>query len=52
LRDRGLLYLRVGHYKAAREDLSKFLATKPPEKDAESVREVLIKTSAERARLN
>jgi regulator of sirC expression with transglutaminase-like and TPR domain len=52
LRDRGLLYLRVGHVRAAREDLSRYLAANPRAEDAEQVREVLIQSSADRASLN
>jgi regulator of sirC expression with transglutaminase-like and TPR domain len=52
IRDRGLLYLRVGHYAAAREDLKRFLDSKPSNDEAEQVREMLIQTSAERGRVN
>ncbi len=52
IRDRGLLYLRVGHYSAARADLKRFLDSKPSNEEAEQVREMLIQTSAERGRVN
>jgi len=52
LRDRGLLYLRVGHAAAAREDLLKYLAVQPNADDIETVRDALIQSSHVGARLN
>ncbi len=52
LRDRGLLYLRVGHAVAAREDLLKYLATQPNADDIETVRDALIQSSHVGVRLN
>lgn len=52
LRDRGLLYLRVGHAVAAREDLLKYLAVHPNADDVETVRDALIQSSHVGVRLN
>jgi regulator of sirC expression with transglutaminase-like and TPR domain len=52
LRDRGLLYLRVGHVSAGREDLNRYLARVPPPDDAAKVRESLVEAGRERGRLN
>jgi regulator of sirC expression with transglutaminase-like and TPR domain len=51
-RDRGLLYLRVGHAAAAREDLAAYLSQVPPPNDARKVRELLLQASKERGRVN
>ena len=51
-RDRGLLYLRVGHVAAAREDLSAYLAQVPPPDDARKVREVMLQSAREKGRVN
>lgn len=42
LRDRGALYHHLGHMRAARGDLSRYLSLAPDADDAESVRELLI----------
>jgi regulator of sirC expression with transglutaminase-like and TPR domain len=52
LRDRGLLYLKVGHQRAARDDLSKYLSLNPKASDADELREMLIANAAGGARLN
>jgi regulator of sirC expression with transglutaminase-like and TPR domain len=51
-RDRGLLYLRVGHTAAARADLNAYLGRVPPPEDAAKIRDVLVKSGRERSRLN
>ncbi len=51
-RDRGLLYLRVGHFAAAREDFSAYLAQVPPPEDARKVRDLMLQAARERGRLN
>jgi regulator of sirC expression with transglutaminase-like and TPR domain len=52
LRDRGQLYLKVGHVGAARQDLGRYLAQCPQAEDAESVRSALVDTGARPMRLN
>jgi len=52
LRDRGLLYLRVGHARAGRDDLRKYLLENPEASDVEQVRQALIEASATASRLN
>jgi regulator of sirC expression with transglutaminase-like and TPR domain len=52
VRDRGMLYLKVGHLAAAREDLKRYLAMQPKADDAEQVRETLITACSESTRLN
>lgn len=52
LRDRGQLYLKVGHVFAARQDLGRYLAQKPQADDAEAVRATLVETGARPVRLN
>jgi len=44
LRDRGMLYARVGHRGAARADLARYLSLKPEADDVDHVRETLIET--------
>lgn len=51
-RDRGLLYLRVGHVSAAREDLAAYLSQVPPPDDARKVREAMLQAAREPGRLN
>ncbi len=51
-RDRGLLYLKIGHMSAAREDLSRYLKERPQADDVQSVRLALIDTGSRPARLN
>lgn len=52
LRDRGLLYLRVGHTIAGREDLIRYLSTQPAADDADQVREILVDAGLSPKRLN
>ena len=52
LRDRGLLYLRVGHVKAGREDLKRYLEENPSASDAEQIRQALIEASTSAPRVN
>ena len=52
LRDRGLLYLRVGHLSAGRDDLRKYLLENPDASDVDQVRQALIEASATATRLN
>ena len=52
LRDRGLLYLRVGHLSAGRDDLRKYLLENPDASDVDQVRQALIEASASAPRLN
>lgn len=52
LRDRGLLYLRIGHLNAGREDLSKYLADNPTASDADQIRQALIDASGIPGRVN
>lgn len=51
-RDRGLLYLRVGHVAAAREDLHAYLSQVPPPNDARKVRDLMLQAAREPGRLN
>ncbi len=51
-RDRGLLYLKLGHMSAAREDLSRYLRERPQADDVQVIRLALINTGARPARLN
>jgi len=51
-RDRGLLYLQVGHRSAAREDLGRYLTLRPQAEDADTVRTALIDASGRVDRLN
>ena len=51
-RDRGLLYLRVGHVAAAREDLGAYLSQVPPPNDARKVRDLMLQAAREPGRLN
>lgn len=52
LRDRGMLYLRIGHVAAARADLERYLAALPNADDAATIRDALIETGLSRTRLN
>ena len=52
LRDRGLLYQRVGHVAAAREDLVRYLATLPTPEDAAKIRDTVLQFSRETGRVN
>jgi regulator of sirC expression with transglutaminase-like and TPR domain len=52
LRDRGLLYLKVGHLEAAREDLKRYVTENPEAEDIDKARDALIQSSRDRRRLN
>jgi regulator of sirC expression with transglutaminase-like and TPR domain len=52
VRDRGMLYLRVGHGKGARADLARYLKLKPDADDIDAVRTSLIEAGGSSARLN
>jgi len=52
LRDRGRLYCRVGHVRAAREDLGHYLARAGEAEDADQVRQWLIELGSQTQRLN
>jgi regulator of sirC expression with transglutaminase-like and TPR domain len=51
-RDRGQLYLKLGHRLAAREDLRRYLALVPQAEDADSIGVELAELSGELPRLN
>ena len=51
-RDRGRLYLTLGHRRAAREDLQRYLALVPQAEDAEAVGSQLIELGSDVVRLN
>jgi len=51
-RDRGQLYLQVGHNRAAQSDLKYYLEQTPEAPDGDAVRQSLIEASAVTARLN
>jgi len=52
LRDRGLLYLRVGHLNAGRDDLARYLADNPNASDADQIRQALIDAAGVPTRIN
>jgi regulator of sirC expression with transglutaminase-like and TPR domain len=52
VRDRGLLYLRLGYGKGARTDLTRYLKLKPEADDIDSVRASLIEAGGSNSRLN
>jgi regulator of sirC expression with transglutaminase-like and TPR domain len=52
LRDRGLLYLELGHYAGALRDLGRYLEGSPVPSDAEKIRRLLLKAGRGAARLN
>lgn len=52
IRDRGMLYLRLGHGKGARSDLSRYLHLKPEADDLDNVRAALIEAGGNTRRLN
>jgi regulator of sirC expression with transglutaminase-like and TPR domain len=51
LRDRGLLYLRIGHINAGRQDLAQYLDENPTASDADQIRQALIDASGISGRL-
>ena len=51
-RERGNLYLKLGHTLAARDDFKRYLALSPQAEDAETVMTQLISCSAETLRIN
>jgi len=51
-RDRGRLYLKLGHSRAARDDLRRYLALVPQGEDADAVGAQLIELGADLPRLN
>ena len=52
LRDRGLLYLRIGHLNAGREDLARYLDENPNASDLDQIRQALIDAAGVPARVN
>lgn len=52
IRERGLLYARVGHVQAARDDLSRYLAQMPHADDSEPMRQILVELGSRSGRLN
>jgi regulator of sirC expression with transglutaminase-like and TPR domain len=52
LRDRGMLYLRMGHGKGARIDLARYLHLKPEADDIDHVRASLIEAGGSMGRIN
>jgi regulator of sirC expression with transglutaminase-like and TPR domain len=52
VRERGLLYARVGHVHAAREDLRRYLAAMPQAEDNERIRQLLVELGSRVGRLN
>ena len=52
LRDRGLLYLRIGHLAAGRDDLARYLAENPEASDADQIRQALIDAAGIPSRVN
>lgn len=52
IRERGLLYARVGHVQAARDDLSRYLGQMPHADDSEPMRQILVELGSRSGRLN
>ena len=52
LRDRGQLYLQLGHVQAGRHDLLAYLQARPEAEDAGDVRAALLDTGSQRTRLH
>jgi regulator of sirC expression with transglutaminase-like and TPR domain len=52
VRDRGMLYLKVGYGKGARNDLARYLRLKPEADDVDQVRAALIEAGGSSSRLN
>ena len=51
-RERGNLYLKLEHHRAARDDFRRYLALAPQAEDAEAVMNLLIASSAKAERLH
>lgn len=51
-RERGNLYMKLGHYRAAREDFKRYLALAPQADDAEAVMAQLIASSSQSGRIH
>ena len=51
-RERGCLYMKLGHHRAARNDFKRYLALAPQADDAEEVMSQLIASSTQRARVH
>ena len=51
-RDRGQLYLKIGHFEAARTDLSHYLEHQSEADDADEIRNALIEASSSRISIN
>ncbi len=52
VRERGLLYARVGHVRAAREDLRQYLALVPQGEDHDRIRQIMVELGSSSGRLN
>jgi len=52
IRERGLLYARVGHVQAARADLARYLAQMPHAEDNDRIRQILVELGSRGNRLN
>ncbi|HWT15495.1 MAG TPA: tetratricopeptide repeat protein [Patescibacteria group bacterium] len=52
IRERGLLYARVGHVHAARDDLRCYLAALPQAEDNERIHQILVELGSRAGRLN
>lgn len=52
IRERGLLYARIGHVAAARADLSRYLAERPQAEDGERIHQILVDLGGRGGRLN
>jgi regulator of sirC expression with transglutaminase-like and TPR domain len=52
IRERGLLYARIGHPSAASMDLRRYLAERPQAEDSERIRQILIELGSRGGRLN
>jgi regulator of sirC expression with transglutaminase-like and TPR domain len=52
IRERGLLYARVGHIHAARDDLRQYLSAMPQAEDNDRIRQLLVELGSAGGRLN
>ena len=52
IRERGLLYARVGHVQAARDDLGRYLGLMPHAEDNERIHQILVELGTRSGRLN